>query len=784
LPDGFEGRRAIGCGQEELMKDGRLIIASNRLPFTIRPTGSGVDLQPTSGGLAAALAAVHQRDGNVWVGWPGEYSGLDAGQQQALERRLSDGRIEGIHLSHDEVLEYYDGVCNSVLWPVFHYLIDRVPIALPDFQKYRAVNERFAARIEAVYRPGDVIWIHDYHLMLAPAMVRARIPEARIAFFLHIPFPAGDVFRVLPWRRELLDGLLGASQLGFQTARDARNFADSLALLTEYRSEAGAVVADGREIRFGAYPIGIDAARLDSKRAGRDAGEPIAVRTASGRKLLVGVDRLDYTKGIPRRLAAFERLLEENHDLRGHVELLQVAVPSRATVASYVSYKQEVDALVARVNDRFGTDGWTPIRYLCRSVSPADLKRIYQAADVMLVTSLRDGMNLVAKEFVCSRTDDDGVLILSEMAGAAEELSEAVLVNPYSIEHLAAAIGMALHMDRGERRLRMRALRQRVSGRGVEEWLSSFLSDLQRTTGRTSVPAPDVTASILASVAHGREAALVLEYESALVPGLRHDVPSAPDPELLDVLRALSQRAGVSLHVLSSLDHDTLDAWFADTPVVLWGNHGLWTRERDGRRWRRTQWTSMAWKDDVRLLFEQFTSRTPGSFVEERPSALIWHFGRAEPVLARTNAQLLGALLDDAAVPLDYRVSMPADAVHVRCAGAHAATALEKLIESSAPATQVFLFSGSCGETDLRRVLRPGDRVVGVGEPAMTADCLLPDLRAVRSVLRELSATLPEGPGRVPVFRKPLRPAVSHAAPAFGALPRPRAVPRGITTAR
>lgn len=766
----------------------RLIIASNRLPFTIQPNGTGIELKPTSGGLAAALAAVHQRDGNVWVGWPGECTGLDPVHRRELERTLSQGRVAGVDLSPDEIHQYYDGICNSVLWPVFHYLIDRVPIELPDFQSYRAVNERFAARIESVYRPGDVIWIHDYHLMLAPAMVRARIPDAPIAFFLHIPFPSGDVFRVLPWRRELLDGLLGASQIGFQTARDSRNFADTLELLTEYRTDGSTVVAEGREIRFRAYPIGIDAARLDSKRAGMAGSDPVVLRTAPERKLLVGVDRLDYTKGIPRRLAAFERLLEENPELRGGVELLQVAVPSRATVASYISYKEEVDALVSRVNGRYGTAGWTPVRYICRSVSAPDLKRIYQAADVMLVTSLRDGMNLVAKEFVSCRSDEDGVLILSEMAGASEELREALLVNPYSIEHLASAIAVALHMDASERRARMRALRQRVSGRGVEEWVSSFLKDLRRPSGRAAVSSPDVTAAVLASVAHARDATIVLEYETALVPGLCHDVPSAPDPELLDLLGGLSGRSGISVHVLSALEHDTLDSWFDDTPVVIWGNHGLWSRERDGHRWKRTRWTSMAWKDDVRMLFDQFTARTPGAFVEERSAALVWHFGRADPLLAKTHAQLVGTLLEDAAVALDYRVTLSRDAIVVQPAGAQFATALQKLVESSAPSTPVIVFSGASHAGDLRGVLRPADTlvVVGTGAAGGCADHVLPDVRAVRAVLRELTASLPEAPRDVPLFRRTMRPPVLHAiAEAFPApLRRQNIATRGVTTAR
>ena len=408
----------------------RLIIASNRLPFTVQRQSGKVELLPTTGGLAAALGGVHKRLDNVWVGWPGDGSSLNDSELAELDTRLRNERIVPVSLSSAELDAYYDGICNSVLWPVFHYLIDRLPVELPDFQTYRTVNERFAATVVAEHRRGDMLWIHDYHLLLAPAMIRTRIPDAQIGFFLHTPFPSADVFRVLPWHRELLDGVLGATLVGFQTRRDASNFADTIRTLTEYDVDERAITAARREIRFGPYPIGIDPLRMQSESRASLSGPCLEPRPVNeGCRLFVGVDRLDYTKGLLRRLAAFEHLLAENPELRGHVELLQIAVPSRGQVPSYISFKQDVDALVARINARFETPAWTPVRYLQRSLSPMELSALYRAADVMLVTSLRDGMNLVAKEFVASRDDDDGVLILSELAGAAEELREAVPLN-------------------------------------------------------------------------------------------------------------------------------------------------------------------------------------------------------------------------------------------------------------------------------------------------------------------------------------------------------------------
>ena len=472
----------------------RLVIASNRLPFTVDRAGKGVSLVPACGGLAAALTAVHARPGNLWVGWPGDCSGFDEHQRAELGSALRARRVVAVELTPPELVEYYDGICNSVLWPVLHYLIDRIPVTLPDFQAYRAVNERFAERLVATHRDGDTIWIHDYHLLLTPAMVRAQLPNARIGFFFHTPFPSADVFRVLPWRRELVDGVLGASLVGFQTSGDAANFAATVRMLTGHIAHGASFAVDGRTVGFGTYPIGIDPRRFDHD-SQMDAGYegPALLSVQPGRRLLVGVDRLDYTKGIVRRLTAFEQLLEQDPALAGTIEMFQLAVPTRDLVPSYVDHRQEVQECVDRINRRFETPEWTPVRYVLGSLSPAQLREIYRKADVMLVTSLRDGMNLVAKEFVSCRTDDDGVLILSEFAGAAEELRGALIVNPYSVDHLGSAIHAALRMPRDERRERMLSLRAQVATRSVHHWVDRFMADLATTPS----PSPSASATDL-----------------------------------------------------------------------------------------------------------------------------------------------------------------------------------------------------------------------------------------------------------------------------------------------
>ena len=464
---------------------GRLVIASNRLPAVIRPEGDGFTLGPAAGGLATGLRPLHERGGSVWIGWASDLPCVPRVARKRLIRDLHARRLVPVELTRHEAQSYYDDICNGVLWPLFHYQVDRIPLQTPDWNVYRAINERFADAIVREYRDGDVIWIHDYHLLLVPGLVRNRLPDAPIGFFLHIPFPALEVLQVAPWRREIVAGMLGANVVGFHTPAYAAQFENAVRALTAFEVETGRVVANARSVRVAAYPMGVDApwftAMAQSAAVQREREQLLA--PSPERQLLLGVDRLDYTKGIARRLLAYEQLLRHHAHLRGRVELIQVAVPSRESAPSYGEFRREVERLVARINGEHATLQWTPIRYLHQQVSPAQLIALYAAADVMLVTPLRDGMNLVAKEFVASRADGDGVLVLSELAGAAGQLAEAVLVNPYAIDEMASAMKNALAMDAAERRRRMRALRVRVAAQDVAWWASSILRDL-RPLGR------------------------------------------------------------------------------------------------------------------------------------------------------------------------------------------------------------------------------------------------------------------------------------------------------------
>jgi len=457
----------------------RLLIVSNRLPITVEREGGRVRVEKSVGGLATGLRTPHERSGGFWIGWPGDLDALTNEEVFALREQLHAMRAIPVTVQRREARIFYETISNAILWPLMHDRLDRMPLVLDGWETYEKVNERFADVVCSVYRPGDLIWVHDYQLMRLPALLRQRLPDARIGFFLHVPFPNPEVFLALPVRRWLVEGLLGADVIGFHTRRYRGHFTGVLRRQLDLEMDADEHVRwQERAVRLGVFPMGVDAQEISVGSTDRAVTALVLEHRAHSARLLLGIDRLDYSKGMPRRIAAFERLLLNHPELRGHVRLLQLAVPSRGGVAAYRKFRREVELLVSRVNGRFATANWTPIQYMHRSVDTAELHALYRAADVMLVTPLRDGMNLVSKEFVAARTDESGVLVLSEFAGAADELRDALIVNPYDVEGVAAAMYQALTMEGGERRRRMRALRDQVMRNDVHAWANGFIEAL------------------------------------------------------------------------------------------------------------------------------------------------------------------------------------------------------------------------------------------------------------------------------------------------------------------
>lgn len=462
------------------MSDRRVLIASNRLPVTARwsESGNAASLQRSVGGLATAMRPIHEQSGGLWFGTTGEEKPRPR-TSGALIGELETMGCVPVSISPTDMAVYYEQVSNGMIWPLFHDRVDRLPMTLEGWDVYERANERFADAIVEHWRPDDLIWIHDYHLLRLPGLLRKRLPQARIGLFLHIPFPNPELFLTLPYRRELILGMLGADLLGFHTRRYRGHFTAAVRRLLQHEMDADSRLNhDHGTTWLGVFPIGIDAAEFSSQAMHSAVTERTMTLKSGGQALLLGVDRLDYTKGILRKLLAFERLLADFPAHREKVRLLQIAVPSREGVEAYQSFKRDVEMLVTRINGRFGTPVWTPIQYLHQAVDRTELLALYRAADLMLVTPLRDGMNLVAKEFVAARNDESGVLVLSEFAGAVDELSESLVVNPYDVVGTASALDEGLRMDKDERRRRMRAMRSIVFRHNVHAWAADFLGDL------------------------------------------------------------------------------------------------------------------------------------------------------------------------------------------------------------------------------------------------------------------------------------------------------------------
>jgi len=454
-----------------------LVIVANRLPVdrVEQPDGS-FDWRPSPGGLVSAIEPVMRAGDGVWVGWPG-------GTEQDLEPFEADGlSLHPMSMTADEVEGHYEGFSNGTLWPLYHDLVAKPEFHREWWERYVAVNQRFADTAAELADEGALVWVHDYQLQLVPQMLRELRPDLRIGFYLHIPFPPAELFQQLPWRRQLLEGLLGADLVGFQLPGGAANFVRLVRQRVGHKTHRDLVyLPDGRTVRAAAFPISIDAAgyqELAQSEAVTERAAEIREALGSPSKIFLGVDRLDYTKGIYARLRAYAELLEDGELDVDDAVFVQVAVPSREQVEEYQRLRDEIDRLVGRINGDLGRIGRPAISYLHSSYPREEMAALYRAADVMVVTPYRDGMNLVAKEYVACRYDEQGALVLSEFAGAADELRQAWLVNPYDINGMKAALLEAFRADGKELGRRMKAMRKTVSSNDVQAWAESFMTEL------------------------------------------------------------------------------------------------------------------------------------------------------------------------------------------------------------------------------------------------------------------------------------------------------------------
>lgn len=625
----------------------RLLIISNRLPFSIENTEEGLAVRQSSGGLVSALKSYFDYTGTqsetfqekLWIGSV-DVSEKVWGAAQESGQLPTGFTIEPIFPDKEVYDAYYNGFSNSTIWPLFHYFPSLVEYKKEQFDAYRSVNQLFAERVLSIYQPGDVIWVHDYQLMLLPQLLREKLPGATIGFFLHIPFPSYEIFRLLPtkWKRAILQGLLGADMVGFHTHDYVQHFIQSCKMILKVENQFTNILFKGALIKCDLFPIGIDYKKF------RDAvTDEVVVAIATkleerffNQKILFSVDRLDYTKGLEYRLDGYEEFLNKYPFWREKVVFILNIVPSRDVIPAYIKRKRTIEEKVSTINGRFSSLHWQPVIYRYNHLAFDELCALYQVADAALITPLRDGMNLVAKEYVASCIDK-GVLILSELTGAANELSEAILVNPTDTDEVADAIDTALTMHLIEQRSRLSNMQRRIAEYDVHKWIADFLSCLRETKAeqenlKVNVLKEENIKEIAAAFRKANKRCILLDYDGTLAPIQKIPSMAVPTSELNELLRAMTEDDRNEVVVISGRDAETLDKWLGRLPISLVAEHGAAVKLK-GEKWKEQATMSAEWKEKIRPLMELFVKRCAGTFIEEKKSTLAWHYRNTHPDL-------------------------------------------------------------------------------------------------------------------------------------------------------
>ncbi len=734
----------------------RLIIASNRLPLNIQAEKDNIQVIPSVGGLATGMKSVYKKYRSKWFGWPGfEKSETDDQTRKEIEKILKKEKCHPVYFSRQEKELYYSGFSNKTIWPLFHYFLEYVHYEDRYWDAYIKVNQKFADEIIQYVKPGDKIWIHDYHLMLLPQMIRDKVPDALIGFFLHIPFPSYELFRVLPWRREILGGLLGADLIGFHTYDYERHFLSSVRRLFGYNTYINQIRMVNRIAKTESFPMGIDyekfyQASLESRQKPLDKRSELKTeidkyyQEGPDRKLILSIDRLDYSKGIPHRLRAYEHFLNKYPEYQGKVTLILLAVPSRINVEQYQVMKSEIDELVGRINGKYSFVNWTPVWYFYRSLPFENLIELYHSCDVALITPVRDGMNLVAKEFIATRSDGSGVLILSQMAGAFKEMSETLNINPHNKNEIADAIKQALEMPADEQKETITLLQNRIKRYDVKRWASEFINALEamslvqkKYVSREVTPA--VQDRILKAYKKAEKRVLFLDYDGTLVNLEKNHLKTRPDQELYQILDKLAHTDHTDVVLVTGRNKNYFDKWFSSQNYILIAEHGIWIK-KPGNNWQFTENTYLnnEWKKQVLPIVQAYTDRTPASRFEEKTNSLAWHYGNTDPDLALSRAVELKDELSSMTANLQLVVFDGNKCLEIRNINLNKGTAAREYLHEN-PADFVLAIGDDYTDEHLYEELPDSAVTLKVGIDKTMAKYHLTTFREARNLLKKLS---------------------------------------------
>tara|TARA_A100001011_G_scaffold26202_1_gene25812 strand:+ start:59 stop:2269 length:2211 start_codon:yes stop_codon:yes gene_type:complete len=627
----------------------RTIIVSNRLPIKISNLDKSFEFSSTSGGLATGMKSIHKKNNFLWIGWPGIDKKSLGNNLTKAEKLLQKKNYIPVFLKKKEINDFYYGTSNEALWPLFHYFLEFSIFNKSHWKSYVNVNRKFADSVIKYAKKNDVVWVHDYQLLLCPRMIKTKRPDLTVGFFLHIPFPSFEIFRIFPWREELLEGILGSDLIGFHTYDYVRHFLSSVKRILRYDVVFNKINVGSREVLVDTFPMGIDYAKYNDAARKKNKQKKSEMsnlglqlkdhkKTSSDSKLILSIDRLDYTKGVINRIKAFEIFLTNNPEYRGKVRLIMLTVPSRSDVDDYIKLKKQTDEIVGRVNGKFALVNWTPIWYYYRSMSFDELIDLYTISDIAMITPVRDGMNLVAKEFVATRVDGDGVLILSEMAGASKELYESITVNPFDLNKMSDVILQAIKMPKKEQIERNRSMQERLSRYTVNYWANDFMKNLisraksnkNSVTNYFNLLEKD---KLLEKLKLSKNKLIILDYDGTLVNFKDKPELALPDENLIDILNNLSRVKGMDVAIISGRDKLFLEHNLGKLDISIIAEHGHFFKKKN-KNWINLGNIDKVFLNEIHGILQSFSDRTPGTFTEKKESGLVWHFRKTDPELA------------------------------------------------------------------------------------------------------------------------------------------------------
>lgn len=631
-------------------KNSKLIIVSNRLPVKAEIHDEIIHFEKSAGGLATGLNSLDISYEKHWIGWSGIFSD-SSHTEDKITRSLREFNFHPVSLTEEDIELFYEGYSNSTLWPLFHYFFVYTIHEAKYWESYQRVNSLFMEKVMEIATGNDIIWIHDYHLMLLPAMVREHLPSARIGFFLHIPFPSFELFRTLENRKEILMGIMGADLIGFHTFTYMRHFISSLYRITGIESDDNTFHDGNRTFSVDTFPMGINYNSFRNAYNDPEVKE-LALKFREEyhqKKIVLSVDRLDYSKGLIQRLEAFRILLHNHPEWINRVSMVMILVPSRDSVDRYHDLKIRIDETIGNINGKFSYPGWIPIHYFYKSFSFKELAAFYHESDIALVTPLRDGMNLVAKEYVATKANNAGVLILSEMAGASIELTDAIHVNPNNASEIAAALNNALLMPVAEQKERIKKMQKILKKQDISKWAGDFIDELERIhlrqkDIRKKYLSTDQLKDISECFKTSSRRLIILDYDGTLVPFTDKPEMALPSASLITLLKELSTTPNLKMAIVSGRNSDFLDRVISDPEIVIFAEHGA-HRRIDGV-WKSLFRKDLSWQTEIIRIMQDVTDTTPGSFIERKDTAVVWHYRNSDKWLADLRvAQLINKLI-------------------------------------------------------------------------------------------------------------------------------------------